>query len=161
MSTTPTQTWSINGIEFEAMAEGKALEAGIVQNPECHRLYFFFPSVFEGSELAQLVDEGYLEVFRPTWIVNDRYFALRIKLDAERRFADGSEPANCFICNRTFNFTDGGDNVIMRAPATGPSYACGGDPADYDSACTECIEATDEEEYPEEYEEQEMWAERI
>lgn len=165
MSKATTQTWNINGIEFQAVAsveEGSLLKVGLVQNPD-HGKFFFDRANFGRFELAQLVDEGWLERCFPQWLglaADDcNCFCLRLVVDDVGNFIDGSEPADCIVCKRAFPFIDNGDNMIMTAPATGPSFAGGGDPADWDSACTECIEAgPEEEEYPEEYDE-DFWDE--
>jgi len=147
-----TQTWNINGIEFEAVVsveQGSILEVGLVQNPEHADIFFFGPNSLKDSELEQLVDEGWLEPYRPWWGVTDTgCFCLRLVVDDKGNFIDGSEPADCIVCKRAFNFIDNGDNVIVTHPATGPSYSSGGEPAEWDSACTECIGSEFEEPEP-------------
>ncbi len=147
--------WTINGIEFEAKAlydpeYAGALPQGIVRDPNDDQLFFFSKASFAATELDQLIEEGYLVFFYPPW-VRGGVFCVRLALDSQHNFyLVGGSPdiAHCIICTRAFPFIDNGDNMIMTAPATGPSYACGGDPAEWDSACTECIETGPEEEEP-------------
>ena len=147
-------TWNINGIEFEARAlyNTGLLPEGLVRDPNDGDLFFFDHGSLAETELGQLIDEGYLLVFdRLMRLATPGTFCVRLALDSRQNFylVDGRpEIATCVLCDRDFPFIDNGDNMIQTAPATGRSYASGGSPPDYDSACTECMEAgPDEEEY--------------
>lgn len=151
LSATTTRDWIINHIEFTAVEtapEGSLLVEGIVENPERNDVWYFGIESYEASDLWQLVADGYLQIFWPEWCEQGYgNFVVRLKLDDKGRFeVDGSHPADCVICKRSFNFLDTGDNLIETAPATGPTYSCGGTPPEYDSACTPCINAGPEEE---------------
>lgn len=140
------ESWTINGIEFEV---GEIRDEKLVENPDFSDVYFFSPAGFdrcgesyapESSELVQLVDEGYLERYLPAWL-SAPCFSLRLKLDSEGKFEhDGSEPATCEVCGVSFNFTNDGSQLVQTAAERGPSYACGGTPAEYEPACSSCID---------------------
>lgn len=144
------ETWNINGIEFEAKAlydpeYAGALPQGVVRDP-IDDLFFFSDVSFDETELDQLIEEGYLLFFYPIW-VHGSIFCVRLALDSRQHFylvKDNPEVATCILCGRNFPFIDNGNNMIEIAPATGPSYACGGNPSDWDSACTECMNADPE-----------------
>lgn len=144
-----TRNWTINGIEFtvvDTAPDGSLLVEGIVQNPEHADVWFFGHQSYEASEVRELVDAGYLEIFWPDWCDKETgCFVIRLKLDDRFKFPDGSAPARCVICDRDFPFINNGDNLIETAPATGPTYSCGGTPAEWEPACTECINFGPEE----------------
>jgi hypothetical protein len=150
--------WIIDGIEFEARRivdpgyVGR-LPAGLVRDPNDSDLFFFSPASFAATELQQLVDDGYLAFCYPQSIAlvkGGECFCVRLALDNQHKFynrVDKPEPADCELCKRTFPFVNDGSNMFESAPATGPSYACGGDPAEWDVACTECLERGDDDLY--------------
>ena len=150
--------WIISGIEFEAKSAfdpdytGK-LPDDIVRDPNDPDLFFFSPASFAASELGQLVDDGYLRYFYPQSIVlteGGGVFCVRLALDDRRKFylvKDTPEPADCELCKRAFPFINNGQNVYESAPARGPSYASGGEPAEWDVACTECLEREPGDDY--------------
>lgn len=139
-----TCDWIINGIEFTTVytvPEGSLLVDGIVQNHEWEYVWYFGNQSYESSGLRELVDEDFLEIFWPDWCEKDfGCFCIRLKLDSDGKFKDGSMPDDCVRCYRNFNLYDNSDNVIETHPGTGPTYSCGGTPPEYDTVCTECLE---------------------
>ena len=129
--------WNVNGIEFEAVStsEDERLVAGFVPNPEVSDSFLFGAS-FEDSELAQLVEEGYLVTCRPSWITVVGAFCLRLA----PKFPNDEEQAECAVCEANFNWTNDGSQLVETYPQQGPSYACGGTPAEYEAACPSCID---------------------
>jgi hypothetical protein len=171
--------WIIDGIEFEAKSAydpdytGK-LPAGIVRNPNDPDLFFFSPASFAETELQQLVDDGYLYYFYPQAIgitqgsdcfcvmlaLNPRneFYRVKARHDALQQYGHPT-PEECVLCKRSFPFVNDGDNVVQTHPGTGPTYSCGGTPPDYEPACTECMEADPEDDYPEP-DEEDLWEAR-
>jgi hypothetical protein len=150
--------WVISGIEFEAKSayDGDytgTLPDGIVRDPNDSDLFFFSPASFAASELQQLVDDGYLDFCYPQSIAlvkSGECFCVRLALNERRKFYGvypTPEPADCELCKRTFPFINDGQNVYESAPARGPSYSSGGEPAEWDVACTECLEREPDEDY--------------
>ena len=130
--------WTVNGIEFEAVAtsEDERLVAGFVPNPEVSDSFLFGTASFEDSELAQLVEEGYLVTCRPSWITVVGAFCLRLA----PKFPNDEEPAECVACGAAFNWTNDGSQLIETFAGRGPSFACGGEPPEYEPACSRCID---------------------
>ena len=161
--------WNIAGIEFEAKSAydpeytGK-LPVGIVRNPNDPDLFFFSRASFAETELDQLVGEGYLVLFYPAWLLIAGCFCVRLALDKEGQgkfylVPDWPRPEECNLCEQLFPFINNGTNVYESAPARGPSYGCGGDPPEYDIACTPCLEREDDG-YDEEPDEEDLWEAR-
>ena len=164
------EQWVIDGIEFEAKSAydrdytGK-LPAGIIRDPNDSDLFFFSKASFAATELDQLIEEGYLVFFysQALGITTPSTFCVRLALDSRNRFylVEGMpEIATCILCKRDFPFIDNGDNMIETAPARGPSYGSGGEPPEWDSACTECMETDPDDRYDEEPYEEDLWETR-
>lgn len=160
--------WVISGIEFEAKSAydgdytGK-LPDDIIRNPNDPDLFFFSPASFAETELQQLVDDGYLAFFFPPQmdgLAGTNCFCVKLALDSRRNFykvKDTPEPADCELCKRSFPFIDNGQNVYESAPARGPSFSSGGEPAEWDVACTECLEREPDDLYDYDPCEEEDW----
>ena len=129
------ESWNINGIEFEAVikSEDERYVAGFVANPAFDG-FTFAPESFEDSELEQLVEEGYLVKCEPYWIIPG-FFCVRIS----PKFPNDEEEATCEVCHVSFNWKNDGSQLVQTFAGSGPSYACGGEPPEFEPACSSCV----------------------